>query len=147
MGLFESVDLICLPIATWLVFVPNWIKYQLLRKAGMDASKYNESPREYVRSMILANGPLSAQIARCNAAHENGWESLLMFAIGVMCARYGETNLTNRAIACLVVVGCRAIYNFAYVFDMSLVRTCVWWIHYVAIMYLQVIGVYQAVRS
>jgi uncharacterized MAPEG superfamily protein len=53
-------------------------------------------------------------VGRCAAAHANGWEALLLFALGVTAARFGGVPDTGRAAASIVFCAARLAYNLAY---------------------------------
>lgn len=149
--MLPSVDLICLPIGWFLVMMPNFIKVSYMRqlKAMQGStyahSDYNAAPRQATKKIIEEGGEIGAAVARCDAAHANGWESLLLFAIGVFAARFGLVTNDNRTIASIVYVVARTLYNLAYCLGKGTVtagntRSLLWMVGLGASLYLQIAG-------
>jgi uncharacterized MAPEG superfamily protein len=156
--MLPSVDLICLPIAWLLVMMPAYSKIYFLRKnrelnaqSGEDYSSmaYNADPRAMTKRIIAAGGDVGAGLGRCEAAHANGWESLILFSIGIFAARAGAVSNDNRSIACIVYIFARFFYNLVYigVFGtaprMGTVRSLVWFVSTACCLYMMISGAVQ----
>jgi uncharacterized MAPEG superfamily protein len=88
----------------------------LLKSKGeaWDHAAFNAAPRTATQALIDEGSEFSDAISRCAAAHQNGWEALLLFGLGVMAARFGGVPDTGRAVASIVYSAARLVYNLVY---------------------------------
>lgn len=56
-----------------------------------------------------------AVITRCSAAHENGFEALLIFAVSVLAAKVTQVPTARANICAAVFVAARCFYNYFYI--------------------------------
>lgn len=106
----------CLFIAVFLPFIAKIpLAFAMSKAGGYD----NNHPREQ-----QAN--LTGFGARALAAHQNSFESLIIFSAAVLLAV--ATNTTGETIQLLAMVhiGARIIYNVLYLINMSVLRSLSW---------------------
>ena len=106
----------CLFIAATLPYLAKGpVAYAMNKLGGYD----NAHPREQ-QSKLTGFG------ARALAAHQNAFESLLIFAIAVLCAL--ATNTVTDSIKTLAIVHlvARVAYNLLYLMNIGTLRTIVW---------------------
>jgi len=64
--------------------------------------------------------------ARANAAQANSFEAFPLFAVSVICALGAQAELDLLAGLCLLFIGFRLLYVFAYITDRATFRTLMW---------------------
>ena len=64
--------------------------------------------------------------ARANAAQANSFEAFPLFAVSVICALGAQSELDLLAGLCLLFIGFRLFYIFAYITDRARFRTLMW---------------------
>ncbi|MFT5722622.1 MAG: putative MAPEG superfamily protein [Motiliproteus sp.] len=106
----------CLFIAALLPFIAKIPLVLAMNKAG---GYDNNHPREQQAS-------LKGFGARALAAHQNSFESLIIFSAAVLLAV--ATNTTGETIQLLAMVhiGARVIYNILYLINIGVLRSCFW---------------------
>ncbi len=106
----------CLFTAALLPYLAKGpVAYAMARLGGYD----NNHPR-------AQQNKLTGFGARALAAHQNSFESLIIFAPAILLAI--ATQNTNSTIITLAVVhiGARALYNILYLVNISTLRSLVW---------------------
>jgi uncharacterized MAPEG superfamily protein len=108
--------IICLFIALLLPYIAKGpVAYAMAKTGGYN----NNHPREQ-QSQLTGFG------ARALAAHQNAFESLIIFAPAILLAI--ATSNTSALIVNLALthVASRVVYNVLYLADVSTLRTLVW---------------------
>ncbi|MDX2370740.1 MAG: MAPEG family protein [Colwellia sp.] len=106
----------CLFIAALLPLLAKGpVAYAMSKLGGYN----NNHPRDQ-QSKLTGFG------ARALAAHQNGFESLIIFAPAVLLAIATQHTGTNVALLAIVHVCARILYNGLYLVDIDKLRTLVW---------------------
>jgi uncharacterized MAPEG superfamily protein len=106
----------CLFIATILPFLAKGpVAYAMKKLNGYD----NNHPRDQ-QSKLTGFG------ARALAAHQNAFESLIIFAVAVLCTLVTNNITESIQILAIVHIGARVIYNILYLMDIAILRSAVW---------------------
>jgi len=106
----------CLFIATLLPLLAKGpVGYAMSKLGGYN----NNHPREQ-QSKLTGFG------ARALAAHQNAFESLMIFAPAVLLAIATQHTDANISLLAIVHVCARILYNALYLADMDKLRTLVW---------------------
>lgn len=92
-------------------------------------SKYAASPRDEPRQ-------LTGKAGRLQRAMNNHFEGLILFGIGVMVITYSGQNDELTAMACALYLIARVLYVPAYVFGWTPWRSVIWFIGFLATLYL-----------
>lgn len=110
--------IICLLIT---ILLPYVIKGLVMRYIMQEQVYDNNHPR-------LQQAKLEGIGARAVAAHQNGFESLIVFATAVLASI--ATNHTGASIQLLAVIYIisRVIYNVLYIKNLASLRSLVWFI-------------------
>lgn len=144
-----AIDLACAPIAFLLVLMPHFIKSYLSR-GKVDMSTFNINPRGNTQALLGKLGDDGAQIQRAVSAHQNGWESLILFYGSLAMARFGRVDANDAGVACIVYVVSRFLYNIAYIYGhtrgQAAMRSTLWFVGIAACMYLQINGVISSAK-
>jgi len=111
-----STLIICLFIAALLPYLTKLpVAYAMHKAGGYD----NNNPREQQASLVGFG-------ARAVAAHQNSFESLLIFSIGVLTAISTQTiSPLTENLAILYVVS-RFIYHAFYLMNLATLRSLIW---------------------
>jgi len=108
--------IICLFIATLLPLLAKGpVAYAMSKLGGYN----NNHPREQ-QSQLTGFG------ARALAAHQNAFESLIIFAPAVLLAIATQHTGTSITLLAIVHVCARILYNVLYLMDIDKLRTLVW---------------------
>lgn len=108
----------CLFIALLLPFIAKIPLAVAMKKQG----KYdNNHPREQ-------QDKLTGKGARALAAHQNAFESLIIFAPAVVLAMTLQPENTFIAKLAVIHVIARIIYNILYIYDLAALRSIAWFI-------------------
>ena len=127
-----TVPLICLPIAFALVFAP---KIPLSMAMARQPEGYdNAHPRDQ-------QAKLTGWGRRAAAAHTNGFESFPAFAAGVLASHVTGASPHWAAIFAIAYVIARALYAFAYVGGVALLRSAVWTVGFASSIALMVLPI------
>ena len=106
----------CLFIATLLPLLAKGpVAFAMNKLDGYD----NNHPREQ-------QGKLTGFGARALAAHQNAFESLILFAPAVLLAIATQNTSENIVILAVVHVCARVAYNILYLVNIDKLRTLVW---------------------
>ncbi|MFT5852260.1 MAG: putative MAPEG superfamily protein [Colwellia sp.] len=106
----------CLFIATLLPFLAKGpVAYAMSKLGGYN----NNHPREQ-QSKLTGFG------ARALAAHQNAFESLIIFAPAVLLAITTQHTGTNVGLLAVLHVCARVLYNVLYVANIDKLRSLVW---------------------
>lgn len=106
----------CLFIATLLPLLAKGpVAYAMNKLGGYN----NTHPREQQR-LLTGFG------ARALAAHQNAFESLIIFAPAVLLAIATQHIGTNITLFAIIHVCARILYNVLYIMNVDKVRTLVW---------------------
>ena len=111
-----TILIICLFIALLLPLLAKGpVAFAMAKLGGYN----NNHPREQ-QSKLTGFG------ARALAAHQNAFESVILFAPAVILAL--ATNNTQQAVVTMAVVHviARVLYNIFYLLNISLLRSIVW---------------------
>lgn len=113
--------IVCLLIAVLLPYFLKIIVGKFMLKEGRYDNHY---PR-------VQQARLQGIGARAVAAHQNGFESLLVFATAALAAL--ATNHVSATIQILAVVyiSSRVVYNLFYLMDMASLRSLTWFVGFV----------------
>jgi uncharacterized MAPEG superfamily protein len=113
----ETLPYLSLLLAVVLIYVPRMFvaRGQAQQPEGYD----NRHPR-------AQQAKLTGLAARARGAHDNSFEAFAPFAAGVLACKLAGVDAQTLAVASLGFVGVRAIYLFAYLNDLALVRSAVW---------------------
>lgn len=110
--------IVCLFIATLLPYLLKLVVASFMQKEG----KYdNHYPR-------LQQSRLKGMGARALAAHQNSFESLLIFAIAALAAIATNHVSTAVQVLALIYIVSRIIYSFFYIMDMASLRSAIWFV-------------------
>ncbi len=111
-----TILIICLFLALLLPLLAKGpVAYAMAKLGGYN----NNHPREQ-QSKLTGFG------ARALAAHQNAFESLILFAPAVILAlATGNTNQTIIMLAIIHVIS-RVLYNIFYLINIGLLRSIVW---------------------
>jgi len=106
----------CLFIAAILPYLAKApVAYAMNKLSGYD----NNHPREQ-QSKLTGFG------ARALAAHQNAFESLIIFAVAVLCALATNTITESVVTLGIVHIVARITYNILYLMNIGILRTAVW---------------------
>jgi uncharacterized MAPEG superfamily protein len=110
--------IICLFIAVLLPYLLKFVIGYFMKKEG----RYdNNHPREQ-QARLVGMG------ARAVAAHQNGFESLLVFATAALAA-LATNQVTERVqILAIIYIVSRVVYNVLYLMNWASLRSLVWFI-------------------
>lgn len=106
----------CLIIAALLPYIAKLPLAVAMNKAG---GYDNNHPREQQAS-------LKGFGARALAAHQNAFESLIVFAAAILLAIATKTTNETVQLLAMVHIGSRVIYNILYLLNIGLLRTLSW---------------------
>ncbi len=106
----------CLFIAAILPYLAKGpVAYAMNKQGGYD----NNHPREQ-QSQLTGFG------ARALAAHQNAFESLLIFATAILSALATNTITDTIQTLAMVHVGARIVYHLLYLMNIGTLRSIVW---------------------
>lgn len=106
----------CLFIAAALPYIAKIpLAFAMIKAGGYD----NNHPREQ-----QAN--LTGFGARALAAHQNAFESLIVFSIAILLAMVTNTTGDTIQLLAMVHIGARIIYNGLYLVNIGVLRTLFW---------------------
>jgi len=108
----------CLFIATLLPLLAKAPVAFAMNKLG---GYNNNHPREQ-------QGKLTGFGARALAAHQNAFESLIIFAPAVLLAITTQHTGENIVLLAIIHVCARVVYNLLYLMDIDKLRSLVWFI-------------------
>ncbi|KTC90752.1 MAPEG family protein [Fluoribacter dumoffii] len=113
--------IICLFIAVLLPYLLKIVVGNFMLKEG----KYdNHYPR-------LQQARLQGMGARAVAAHQNSFESLLVFATAVLTAIATKHIGAAIQILAIIYIVSRLIYSVLYLMDMATLRSTIWFIGFI----------------
>lgn len=108
--------IICLMIAILLPYIVKGVLIKLIKK---EAIYDNNHPR-------IQQSQLSGMAARTVAAHQNGFESLVVFATAALTAiATHHTGALVQFLAIIYIIS-RIIYNVLYIKNLASQRSLVW---------------------
>ncbi|KTD05033.1 MAPEG family protein [Fluoribacter gormanii] len=111
----------CLFIAILLPYLLKIVVANFMQKEG----KYdNHNPR-------AQQARLKGMGARAVAAHQNSFESLLVFATAVLTAMATNHIGTTIQILAIVYIISRVIYCYFYLMDLASLRSIIWFIGFI----------------
>ncbi len=113
-----NILIICLFIAILLPYFLKLIVAYYMKKEG---SYDNHYPREQ-QARLKGIG------ARAVAAHQNGFESLLVFATAALTALATGHVGTNIQLLAVIYIILRVIYNILYLKNLASMRSLVWFV-------------------
>ncbi len=79
----------------------------------------NRNPRDWL-------GRLQGWRARANAAQQNSWEALAVFAAGVFAAHLAQAPQARVDLLAEIFIGARVLYLACYLANLALLRSLVW---------------------
>ncbi|WP_131795133.1 MAPEG family protein [Fluoribacter gormanii] len=113
--------ILCLFIAILLPYLLKIVVANFMQKEG----KYdNHNPR-------AQQARLQGMGARAVAAHQNSFESLLVFATAVLTAMATNHIGTTIQILAIVYIISRVIYCYFYLMDLASLRSIIWFIGFI----------------
>lgn len=108
----------CLFIAILLPYLLKLVVAHFMKKEGIYDNHY---PR-------VQQARLTGMGARAVAAHQNGFESLIVFAVAAITAlATNHTGISVQILAITYLVS-RIIYNILYLYDLASLRSLIWFI-------------------
>ena len=110
--------IICLFIA---VLLPYVAKVPMVYAIHRDGTYDNHHPR-------AQQAALKGFGARAVAAHQNSFESLILFSTAVLTALVTHHATNNVQIIAIIYIVSRLLYNLFYVMDWATLRSLVWFI-------------------
>jgi uncharacterized MAPEG superfamily protein len=114
--------IICLLIAILLPYLLKVIMAYFMKKDG--GGYDNHHPR-------IQQARLAGMGARAVAAHQNGFESLLVFASAAITAiATNHLSATIQVLAVIYIVS-RIIYNVLYLWDLASLRSLTWLVGFI----------------
>ncbi|NQZ79393.1 MAG: MAPEG family protein [Colwellia sp.] len=113
-----TILLWCLFIAVILPFIAKIpVAYAMKRLGSYD----NNHPREQ-------QAKLTGFGARALAAHQNSFESLIIFSVAILTATTTQTIGSDIQQLAIIYVIARVSYNILYLYNISTARSIVWFI-------------------
>ncbi|WP_115708153.1 MAPEG family protein [Legionella sainthelensi] len=110
--------IVCLFLATLLPYLLKLVVASFMQKEG----KYdNHYPR-------LQQARLQGMGARAVAAHQNSFESLLVFAVAALTAIATNHVGTVVQVLAVIYIVSRIIYSYLYIMDMASLRSASWFV-------------------
>ena len=79
----------------------------------------NRNPRDWL-------GRLQGWRARANAAQNNSWEALAVFAAGVFAAQLAHAPQARVDLLAEIFIGARVLYLACYLADLAALRSVIW---------------------
>lgn len=108
--------IICLFIAVILPYIMKIVMDHFIRKEG----RYDNHHPRMRQAQLVGCG------ARALAAHQNGFESLSVFAPAVLTAMAtNHISMTVQSLAVIYIIS-RIIYNIMYLKDLASLRSLIW---------------------
>jgi len=108
----------CLFIAAILPYLAKGpVAYAMNKLGGYD----NSHPREQ-QSKLTGFG------ARALAAHQNSFESLIVFAAAILCALATKTTTELVQNLAMIHIVARIAYVLLYLFNINIIRSLVWFV-------------------
>lgn len=115
-----NIAILCIAIASFLPIACAGIAKQ----PGIRAGNFNNNtPRDW-----LANQ--TGTSARANAAQNNSWEALPVFAAGVLAAQFLHAPQGRIDMMAMAFIACRVVYIALYVANIASLRSIVWFAGY-----------------
>lgn len=112
-------------ILIWCLFIAALLPYLAKAPVAIAMNKLggynNNHPREQ-QSQLTGFG------ARALAAHQNAFESLVIFAPAVLLAMATHNTGDNIALLAIVHVCARVVYNIFYLMNIDKLRSLVWFV-------------------
>ncbi|MBI2785950.1 MAG: MAPEG family protein [Legionella longbeachae] len=113
--------IVCLFITILLPYVLKGIVANFMAKEG----KYDNNYPRVQQARLQGIG------ARAVGAHQNGFESLLVFATAALTALATNHVTPTIQILAIIYVISRIVYNFFYLMDMASLRSTTWFIGFI----------------
>lgn len=111
-----------------LLQVLQFVAYSITAQRQV-GTKYAASPRDTPPN-------LTGKAGRLQRAMDNHFEGLILFGIAVTVITYSGQNDEKTALACAIYLIARVLYVPAYVFGFSPWRSLIWFIGFLATVYL-----------
>lgn len=113
--------IICLFIAILIPYLLKMIVASFMQKEGKYDNHYPRAQQARLQGMG----------ARAVAAHQNSFESLLVFATAVLTAiATKHIGITIQILAIIYIVS-RVIYSYFYLMDMASLRSTTWFVGFI----------------
>lgn len=113
--------IICLFIAILLPYLLKLVIANFMKKEG---AYDNNHPR-------LQQARLVGMGARAVAAHQNGFESLVVFATAALTAIATNHLSTSIQVLAVIYIISRVVYNLLYLNDLASARSLTWFVGFV----------------
>lgn len=117
-GRLMTTLIVCLFIAVLLPYLLKMVVVSFMQKEGKYDNHYPRAQQARLQGMG----------ARAVAAHQNSFESLLIFATAVLAAiATNHVSLAVQVLAFVYIVS-RVIYSYFYIMDMASLRSAIWFV-------------------
>ncbi len=104
------------PIAALLPYVPHVFKIMaVVNKNGGSMKAYDLRTPRISTAKAIDESPAGKYISRCQAAHDNGFESFPFFAAAVVLARLTGVDKGTMDVAATLHIVSRILYNYLYI--------------------------------
>jgi uncharacterized MAPEG superfamily protein len=110
-------------ILVWCLFIATILPYLAKAPVAYAMNKLNGYDNNHPRDQ---QSKLTGFGARALAAHQNAFESLMVFAVAVLCALATNTITESIMNLAIVHIGARITYNILYLINIGTLRTAVW---------------------
>lgn len=110
-------------ILIWCLFTAALLPYLAKAPVASAMNKLNGYNNNHPRSQQTK---LTGFGARALAAHQNAFESLIIFAPAVLLAITTDTVTSTIELLAITHVVARITYNLLYLFNIALIRSIVW---------------------
>lgn len=110
-------------VLIWCLFAATILPYLAKAPVAIAMNKLNGYDNNHPRSQ---QAKLTGFGARALAAHQNAFESLIIFAPAILLAIATNNVTDNISMLAVVHVIARVAYNLLYLFNIGLLRSVVW---------------------
>ncbi|MCB9761114.1 MAG: MAPEG family protein [Alphaproteobacteria bacterium] len=111
-----TIPLWCLVVACFLPYL--WVPFTAKDRTGMEGGFDNDNPREQ-------QAKLTGQARRALGAHQNSFEALPLFTVGVLVTHITGADPDLTAALAITWVVARIIYGFIYISGKGNLRTAI----------------------
>ena len=110
-------------ILIWCLFIAAVLPYLTKAPVAYAMTKLNGYDNNHPRDQ---QSKLTGFGARALAAHQNAFESLIIFGVAILCALATNTITESIITLAIVHIGARITYNILYLMNIGILRTVVW---------------------
>ena len=102
-----------MPIYVVLILIPHFARVRKILSVN-GAAEANVEPRKTTEEFMKSDNADAAFVRRAVAAHQNGWETFILFVGAVLAAASGGVKPEFVNTCCLIVLVARFLYNIFY---------------------------------